>query len=198
MTEAEPFGDPGSAAGRHRAVAGTFTERVLGTRDWDAPAPVPGWTAREVVAHLTEWFPGFLAGGTGIELARGPAAREDPVAAWRTQADAVQTLLDDPASAGRTLANPHIGELPLDQAIDRFYTADVFMHTWDLARSTGQPDRLDPARCTDLLAGMRTAEEMIRASGQYGAAVPVPEHADPTDRLMGFIGRDPAWTPPPA
>jgi hypothetical protein len=28
------------------------------------------------------------------------------------------------------LADPHTGELPLDVAIDRFYTTDVFMHTW--------------------------------------------------------------------
>jgi hypothetical protein len=34
----------------------------------------------------------------------------------------------------------HTGELPLDAAIDRFDTTDVFMHTWDLARAIGQDD----------------------------------------------------------
>ena len=47
----------------HRWVAAGFTARVEGTVDWDAPAPVQGWTARDVVGHLVEWFPGFLAGG---------------------------------------------------------------------------------------------------------------------------------------
>lgn len=183
---------------RHREVAGAFTDRVLGTRSWDAPAPVAGWTARDVVAHLTEWFPGFLAAGAGVELARGPSATEDPVAAWRMHAEAVQALLDDPATPGRVLANPHIGEMPLDVAVDRFYTVDVFMHTWDLARATGQDDRLDAELCAELLAGMEPMEDVIRSSGQFGRRVPVPPGADPQTALLGFIGRDPSWRPPGA
>ena len=67
----------------HRWVAGGFTARVEGTTDWDAPAPVAGWTARDVVRHLVEWFPGFLASGAGITLESGPSVDEDPVGAWR-------------------------------------------------------------------------------------------------------------------
>jgi uncharacterized protein (TIGR03086 family) len=93
------------------------------------------------------------------------------------------------------LVNRHIGEMPLDQAIDRFYTSDVFMHTWDLARATGQDDRLDPDQCAVLLAGMEQVEDLIRASGQYGPRVPTPDDADAQTRLLGFIGRDPSWTP---
>ena len=37
---------------------------------------------------------------------------------------------------------------------------------------------------------------MLRSSGQYGAPVPVADDAPVVDRLMGFIGRDPAWAPP--
>jgi hypothetical protein len=91
--------------------------------------------------------------------------------------------------------NPHTGALPLHHAIDQFYTADVFMHTWDLARATGQDDRLDPDFCVQLLAGMEQMEQVIRSSGQYGARVEVPDDADPQTRLLGFIGRDPCWTP---
>ena len=92
--------------------------------------------------------------------------------------------------------NPHIGEVPLDQAVDRFYTADVFMHTWDLARATGQDDTLDADTCAVMLAGMEPMDEVLRASGQYGAKVPVPADAHVQDRLIGFIGRDPAWRAP--
>ncbi|MGK5683785.1 TIGR03086 family metal-binding protein [Actinoplanes sp. URMC 104] len=184
-----------TAAQRHRVIAGTFTDRVRATKSWDAAAPVAGWTARDVVRHLVEWFPGFLAGGAGIELPRGPGVDEDPVAAWQTHADAVQAVLDDPATPGRTFANPHIGELPLDQAVDRFYTTDVFMHTWDLARATGQDDRLDADYAELLVTGMEPMEELMRSSGQYGPRVPVPAGADAQTRLLGFIGRDPSWCP---
>jgi uncharacterized protein (TIGR03086 family) len=147
-----------------------------------------------VVAHLTSWLPSFLAGGAGVELARGPSPDVDPVAAWQVHADAVQALLDDPGTSARVLANPHTGEVPLDVAIDRFYTSDVFMHTWDLARATGQDDRLDPEVCAQLLAGMEPMEELIRSSGQYGPKVEVPPDAGPQARLLGFIGRDPNWS----
>ena len=181
-------------AERHRQVTRGFTDRVSSARSWDAPAPVAGWTARDVVRHLTEWLPPFLATGSDIRLPAGPSVDDDPVVAWQTHCDAVQSLLDDPATAGLLLSNPHIGKLPVDRAIDQFYTADVFMHTWDLARATGQDDHLDQDFCAQLLAGMESIEEIIRSSGQYGPRVPVNEHADPQTRLLGFIGRDPDWT----
>lgn len=181
-------------ADRHRRVAATFTERVRGARDWDAPAPVAGWTARDVVGHLTTWFPDFLA-AAGVALPPGPTAAQDPAAAWAHQVDAVQALLDDPASAARTIENPHLGAMTLAAATDRIYTNDVFMHTWDLARATGQDDRLDPALCAALVEGMEPVEDAMRSSGQYGPRVPVPADADPQTRLLGFIGRDPDGKP---
>ncbi|MGW5411286.1 TIGR03086 family metal-binding protein [Actinomadura geliboluensis] len=183
-------------ADRHRQIAGLFTDRVRGTRSWDAPSPVAGWTARDVVRHLTEWFPAFLASGAGVRLPAGPSVDADPVAAWQVHCDGVQAVLDDPETADRKLTNPHIGTLPLAPAIDRFYTADVFMHTWDLARATGQDDRLDAGFCAELLGGMEGMEEVLRSSGQYGPRVEVPGDADVQTRLLGFIGRDPFWRAP--
>jgi len=189
-----PF--PSDPAGRHRAIADIFTERVRGVSDWEVAAPVEGWTARDVVRHLVEWFPAFLRGGTGITLSQGPSADEDPVGAWTAHADAVQALLDDPETETKLLSNPHTGDVPLPQAVDQFYTGDVFLHTWDLARATGQPDRLDAEFANQMFGGMEPLDEMLRTSGQYGPRVPVPESADITDKLMGFVGRDPSWTPP--
>jgi uncharacterized protein (TIGR03086 family) len=185
-----------SAADEHRSIAGVFSSRVAGVTDWDAPAPVDGWVARDVVRHLVEWFPGFLSGGSDVSLPAGPSVDDDPVGAWQSQADAVQAVLEDPATASKVLKNPHIGEMPLETAISRIYTADVFMHTWDLARATGQVDRLDPERCAGMYEGMQAIDEMLRSSGQYGPKVPVPADADAQTKLLGFIGRDPFWTPP--
>ncbi|MGY0231381.1 TIGR03086 family metal-binding protein [Longispora urticae] len=181
-------------AERHREIGRVFTDRVRGTRSWDAPAPVAGWAARDVVRHLVEWLPSFLAGGSGVRLPAVPSVDDDPAGAWQAHFDAVQALLDDPATAGLTLSNRHIGDVPLDRAIDQFYTTDVFMHTWDLARATGQDDRLDQESCAVLLAGMEPLEDVIRSSGQYGPKVPVSGTADPQTRLLAFIGRDPHWT----
>ncbi len=187
------MGTTRTPAEEHRRIAGVFTERVRGTppEAWDSPAPPAGWLARDVVRHLVEWFPAFLKAGAGITLPSGPSVDEDPVAAWQVHSDGVQALLDDPATPSKVLSNPHIGDLPLDRAVDQFYTADVFLHTWDLARATGQDDSLDPDKCAEMLAGMEPMEEVLRASGHYGPRVPVPDDADAQTRLIAFIGRDP-------
>ncbi len=180
-------------ADEHRMIAGHFTELVNGVADgaWDSPSPVEGWAARDVVRHLVEWFPGFLESGAGVRLPSGPSVDDDPVGAWRVQSEAIQALLDDPDTPAKTLSNPHIGEIPLDEAVNNFYTADVFMHSWDLARATGQDETLDPDKCAELLAGMEQYEDAMRSSGQYGPRVEVPADADVQTRMLAFIGRQP-------
>ncbi len=95
-----------------------------------------------------------------------------------------------------SFTHPYAGTHRLADAIDRFYSADVFMHSWDLARATGQEVELDADFAAQLLAGMAQMEDVLRSSGQYGAPVPVAADAPVVDRLVGFIGRDPGWTPP--
>ncbi|PKH43603.1 TIGR03086 family protein [Nocardioides alpinus] len=184
---------PDAPAARHAVVTGEFSRVVAGTTDWSAPAPVDGWTARDVVDHLVGWFPGFLAAG-GVELPSGPSVGDDPGAAWQHQARAVQDLVD--TRGDESFTHPYAGTHRLADAVDRFYTADVFMHSWDLARASGQDARLDEDFAGDLLGGMAQMEGVLRSSGQYGAPVAVAADAPVVDRLMGFIGRDPAWTPP--
>ncbi len=182
-----------TAADTHRRIAGEFTATVEGTAPaaWDDPAPPEGWVARDVVRHLVEWLPAFLQRATGITLPAGPPVDDDPVGAWRTHTDAVQALLDAPVTAERTHEFPHIGTMPLAQAIDMIYTADVFLHRWDLARATGQDETLDPDRCAEMLDAMLPMDEALRQSGQYGPRVEVPDDADVQTRLLAFIGRQP-------
>ena len=188
-----------SPAEHHREVADVFTEKVRGTTDWDVPAPVAGWTARDVVEHLVTWLPEFLEsrGFRGLDkLDQRTDHRTDrrlvgPAAAWEAHAAGVQALLDGPDADVR-IDDPHLGG-SLGEVLDRIYTADVFMHTWDRARATGQDDTLDPEACAAMLAGMRPIEDAMRSSGHYGPRVDVPADADAQTQLLGFIGRDPAW-----
>lgn len=181
-------------ARRHRLIADDFTRRVHGTTDWSAEAPVAGWTARDVVAHLVEWSAAFISAGSALRLPPGPPVSEQPAAAWVVHRNAVQDLLDDPTTADAEFSNTHTGSMPLAQAIDGFYTSDIFLHTWDLARATGQDESLDAELCAGMLAGMEPLDELLRSSGQYGPPVAVPDDADVQTRLIGFIGRDPNWS----
>jgi uncharacterized protein (TIGR03086 family) len=181
------------AAEEHRHIAGEFTATVEATSvdAWDLPAPPEGWVARDVVRHLVEWFSAFLRGSTGIELRAGASVDDDPVDAWRTHADAVQALLDDRATAANDYGFPHIGRMPLEQAVAMIYTPDVFLHRWDLARATGQDETLDPQRSAEMLEGMLPLDDVLRQSGQYGPRVDVRDDADVQTKLLAFIGRTP-------
>ena len=161
-------------ADEHRMIAGHFTELVNGVADgdWDSPSPVEGWAARDVVRHLVEWFPGFLESGAGVRLPSGPSVDDDPVGAWRVQSEAIQALLDDPDTADKMLSNPHIGEIPLDEAVNNFYTADVFMHSLGPRSSdrTGRDARPGQvrraARRHGAVRGRHALERSVRPAGR--------------------------------
>lgn len=182
-------------AEHHRAVAALFTEKVQGTTDWDVPTPVEGWVARDVVEHLMTWLPGLLQsrGLPGLDTLAG--ARHSTTERWLAHTAGVQALLEGP-DADRAFEDPFLGPQRLGELVDRIYTGDVFLHTWDLARATGQDDTLDAETCAAMLAGMEPIEDVMRSSGQYGPRVAVPADADAQTRLLGFIGRDPGWRAP--
>lgn len=185
--------DPVSSADDHRRVAAAFTATVEGVdpAGWDRPAPPEGWVARDVVRHLIEWFSAFLQGSTGIVLPGGPSVDVDPVGAWRAHTDAVQALLDDPATAGREHDLPHLGPMALERAVATVYTPDVFLHRWDLARASGQDETLDPQRCAEMLEAMEPMDEALRTSGHYGPRVEVAPDATAQTKLLAFTGRHP-------
>ena len=185
-----------SVADRYRSASDGFARRVAGTTDWDAPTPVAQWRARDVVGHLTTWLPALVASGCEVRLDPVPSAEEDPVGAWAGLDGQLRSLLDDPATEEVVFEHEHIGRMPLPQMLDQFFTSDVVFHTWDLARATGQDDRLDEAYLAEALAGMQAHAEMIRSSGQFGEQQPVPEDASVQERFFAFIGRDPRWAPP--
>lgn len=180
-------------AQRHAQDAARFTALVesAAAEDWARPSPVAEWTARDIVKHLVDWSRGFLK-GAGIEL-EPLDVESDPAGAWRRHVSEIQAILDDPA--GRVLSNPHTGDKPVDEAIDQFYTNDVWMHSWDLAKALGREPELGQERCRAAMEAMKPIEQMLRDSGQYGPAVPVADDASPQDELAAFIGRDPSWRP---
>lgn len=183
-------------AEKYRAIAARFTEVARGVRDWDAPTPVVEWRARDVVGHLVTWLPEMVHAGSEFRFAQGPTADEDPLGAWTPLSAQVQELLEDPAAAKHLHSTVHTGQdRPLPEVIDQVFTSDVFFHTWDLARSSGQDDTLDPDLVHEAFVGMSAMEEMLRSSGQFGQQQPVPEGAAEQEELFAFLGRDPRWRP---
>jgi uncharacterized protein (TIGR03086 family) len=177
---------------RYRNVAAQMTARVraVPAGAWDNPSPCEGWAARDVIGHLVGWISAFPLGSVGIGILATPSVDEDVAGSWDVLNGAIQAALDDPHTAARELDTP-MGRVTLEQAIDMFCTADVLVHTWDLARATGLDETLDGNAVHRLLVAMEPMDEILRASGQYGPRVAVSPDADEQTRLIAFTGRRP-------
>jgi uncharacterized protein (TIGR03086 family) len=177
----------GDVAARYRKVADRFNATVAGVRpeQWNEPAPCEGWVARDVVVHLVEWLPGFFAGWD----VTFPELPDDPAEAWATVDQRLREALDDPEVAGRRNDTP-MGPMTFEDALVTFALGDVLVHTWDLARATGQDERLDPDEVHEIYVAMQPADEMIRGE-HFGSKVAVPDDADEQTKLVAFVGRTP-------
>jgi uncharacterized protein (TIGR03086 family) len=120
---------------------------------------------------------------------------EDPLAAFRAARADIEAVLADPGQAG-TEFDWFTGRITVQQHIDQVASSDMPLHGWDLARATGQDDTIDPVEVQGGLSMEGTMpEEVLRQPGVLGPIVPVPADASPQDRLLGYLGRDPGWTP---
>jgi uncharacterized protein (TIGR03086 family) len=182
----------GEQGERYRKVAAAFTRRVQAVPEdgWDRPAPCEGWVARDVVAHLVEWVPAFFFGTWGIPPLDGPPAATDPVGAWEAFDAAMQAAFDDPVIA-ESERDTHMGRATFEATVGQICTTDVLIHTWDLARATGQDEELDPDEVHAYVMAMEPLDTILRESGHYGPRVAVPDDADEQTRLLAFLGRQP-------
>ena len=175
---------------RYARVTGLFTERVraVPSAAWDNPSPCDGWRARDVVGHLTEWIPGFF-GPQGVVFPAIPSVQDDPVGAWVAVQVAIARALADPVLSTKLVDTP-FGTQSLAETIDMIVTGDVFTHTWDLSRATGQPEWLDPEHLQVMISGMGAMpEEAMRADGMFGPRIDVPDEADDQTRFLAYVGR---------
>jgi uncharacterized protein (TIGR03086 family) len=68
-------------------------------------------------------------------------------------------------------------------------TEELVVHAWDLARATGQDDRLDPAGIAAALVFLEPNDAMIRVPGGMGPKLDPPPDADQQTTLLAFVGR---------
>ena len=177
-------------AERYERVTAQFTERVRAVPEdaWDNPSPCAGWAARDVVGHLTGWIPAFF-GSHGVEFPPVPSVADDPVGAWETVRVTIARALADPTLAAKPVATPFRTQ-SLAETVDMIVTGDVFTHTWDLARATGQSESLDSDQLQRMIAGLAAMpEEVLRADGMFGPAIEVSADADDQTRFLGYLGR---------
>jgi uncharacterized protein (TIGR03086 family) len=70
-------------------------------------------------------------------------------------------------------------------------TADLAVHAWDLARSIGADERIDPDLASAVLSYVERNVEDWSGSSMFDSPVPVGADADDQTRLIGLLGRKP-------
>lgn len=175
-------------ADRYHRVADGFSARVAGAAAgaWAAPSPCTDWTARDVVVHVvrTTW---------GVRSLLGEAAGEvdpdgDLSAQWAEARGAVSSALADPLLAA-TVVHSGFGDQPFETLVSRLLCTDTLVHTWDLARASGQDERLDPAAVSAAIGFLAPIDEALRRPGGFGEKITPAPGADEQARLLGFCGR---------
>ncbi len=171
------------ATGRAIAVAEAVQGEQLGS-----PTPCAEWTVQQLIDHLVGGTEYLLSAMQGREPAQPSGSTG---ADYRHGVANVLDALRVPGALERTCIAPLGFEWPVAQAVAGTFM-DVLIHTWDLARATGQNDKLDPD-LVDACTAMFLPEmpERGRAAGIFGPAVEVGDDATAQDRLLAAAGRRP-------
>ncbi|MEQ4719683.1 TIGR03086 family metal-binding protein [Nonomuraea sp. B19D2] len=161
--------------------------RAVRQEQFGFSTPCAKFDVKDLINHL-EWVAEMFEslGRGGPRLEQGPYAGDFPERAERMLA-----AWSRPEAWEGT--SPAMG-LPMT-ALAHMYLVDMVVHGWDLARATGQKYEPDPESLSRAWHFTEQMVEMGRQRGAFGPPVAVPDGAPQFDRLLGVIGRDPAWTP---
>jgi uncharacterized protein (TIGR03086 family) len=160
------------------------------------PTPCRSWDVRALVDHVVDELHQFalVTGGGTREQLDSDIIGDDWVGTYRAAADALLAAWRHPDALDRTQRLP-VGEGPATWAAGQQIT-ELAVHTWDIARATGQSTDLDPdlrrlalAWETDDLKPQLRGDEAV--GHQIGPVVPMPDDAPLYDRVAAFGGRDP-------
>jgi uncharacterized protein (TIGR03086 family) len=169
------------AAQRYSRIAAGFDARVAGIGDhWSATTPCTEWTVRDLVGHVVS---------VHRQVAAGLAATDpDLTAAWRAATSEIEATLSDPVRASAPVSG-RFAPMPLEDLIGRLLCSDTLVHTWDLARATGQSEQLDEPAVTYAFTMLAPADEQLRGPGSFGPKIEPPPDADEQARFLCFLGR---------
>jgi uncharacterized protein (TIGR03086 family) len=171
----------------------------IDAEDLGQPTPCRKYDVAGLVGHIVE------AGRRAAALGRGqtPPPGDDsphvelsdaPGQLRQAAEDARQAWNDDSRLSSR-FTMPW-GEEYMGAALVDMYLTELAAHAWDLARATGQINKLESSIAEAALEGARATikpeyRDMVEPGSPYGAEVPPPPGADDWERLAAFMGRDP-------
>lgn len=160
-------------------------EKVSGaTNKLNATTPCDEWNVRSLLNHMLDTQRYFLSSARGEDASPpSPTPPEmlsgDPAVDFRKAGEDMLAAYSEPGVLDKT--GPSLG----------IAFSDLLLHSWDLARATGQdatmPEGLAEA-AYGLIHGKFTDEQR---KGIFKPEVPVGKDASTQDRLLAYSGRNP-------
>lgn len=164
--------------------------------------PCGDWSLGDLLDHIMNLTWAFTQAARKLTDAPGTAGpAPEPSAAnlpphWRSRLpvllEDLSTAWKDPAAwtgsariGGATLPATQTGTLAMNE---------LTVHSWDLAKSTGQEYAADP-RILETLIEFLSQGPVEGTPGMFGPKMPIDDEAALLDQAIALSGRDPAWRP---
>ncbi|GAA0626462.1 TIGR03086 family metal-binding protein [Kutzneria viridogrisea] len=159
---------------------------------FDHPTPCTEWTVRQLINHVLTGNLLFVSLATDAPPPDHMVDHvgDDHVASFRDSLARLSAVFSEPEFLSKPVRTPD-GEGMGSALVDmRFH--EFVVHSWDLAKATGQSTDLDHELVQRSLTSMRASRMLARVRGEggpVGAQQPAPADANPADRLAAFMGR---------
>ncbi|MEW2179361.1 TIGR03086 family metal-binding protein [Streptomyces sp. NPDC005406] len=188
---------------RHLRAGSEFTRRLLavGPEQWTAPTPCAEWDVRRLVNHVTRGNLNYIVlldGGSAADFLRlrdEDALGGDPIGAYNRSVQECAAAFRRPGALQQILDYP-LGPVAGGQAL-AVRTTDTVIHTWDLARALGVPEKLDPGltawiedNLVHIYAGLAESPIAVDTTHRFFAAPGAPPAEETRQsRLLRLMGR---------
>jgi uncharacterized protein (TIGR03086 family) len=189
-----PADDPRVTFARSVQVARAVVAEIDETNA-AAPTPCPEWDALTMARHMIAILDRVTGVSHGRDLMAMPVFTDVPthdlVDAFDGAAARLHDAWSDPALLEREMTLP-FGVLP-GAAVMGAYSAELLVHTWDLATAIDVAPDWHDADCDGAAQMVRFAIPAEPRGGEmpFTDVVDVGADAPPIERLVAWLGRDP-------
>lgn len=173
----------------YEAASQRASQAIAGVKDSQLgdPTPCAEWNVQALLDHLVGGPSrgyGMLAG-----LGRQPAPEAaTPQDSYQEGVSLLTAEARKPGALDQTLES--VGGMSGAQFMMTLFM-DTFVHSWDLAKATGQDTNLDAGLASIIYEAYEPKMDGFRASGRFGPAVEVATDASIQDKLIAMMGRQP-------